>query len=162
MQDKCWVCGSDILAEDNFCRSCGVGLTRSEVDHTTSPKFWNADRQISIGIFLSALGAVIGILSYFMGIVPMLAFGLACFLLGIMALYLPERSSGIAGRLALDLSLPSLLNIEKLLEDLDLDERGIYIPASGLGVCPKVFVPMAETPATRQPPVGLLTVAGSS
>ena len=61
----------------------------------------------------------------------------------------------MAGRLATDSSLPSLLNIEKLLEDLDLDERGIYIPASGLGVCPKVFVPLAQTPATERPPLGL-------
>jgi hypothetical protein len=110
---------------------------------------------MSIGIFLIAIGAVVGLLSYLMGIVPMLAFGLASFLVGILVLYLPERRESIAGRLATNSSLPSLLNIEKLLEDLDLDERGIYIPASGIGVCPRVFVPLAETQATRQPPVGL-------
>jgi len=41
------------------------------------------------------------------------------------------------------------------LEDLDLDERGIYIPTSGLGVSPKVFVPLAQTPATKRPALGL-------
>jgi hypothetical protein len=111
---------------------------------------------MSIGIFLIAIGAVVGLLSYLMGIVPMLAFGLASFLVGILVLYLPERRESLAGRLATDSSLPSLLNIENLLEDLDLDQRGIYIPASGIGVCPRVFVPLAETQATRQPPVGLV------
>jgi hypothetical protein len=92
-----------------------------------------------------------------MGIVPMVAFGLASFLVGVLVLYLPERRGSIASRLATDSSLPSLLNIENLLEDLDLDERGIYIPASGLGVCPRVFIPLAQTQATRQPPVGLIS-----
>jgi len=92
-----------------------------------------------------------------MGIVPMVAFGLASFLVGVLVLYLPERRGSIASRLATNSSLPSLLNIENLLEDLDLDERGIYIPASGLGVCPRVFIPLAQTQATRQPPVGLIS-----
>ena len=157
VQDRCWICGSDILAEDNFCRKCGVELIRSGVEHKTGSKLGNTDRQVSIGIFLTAMGALVGLLSYLMGIIPMLAFGLASFLVGILVLYLPERRGSIAGKLATDSSLPSLLNIENLLEDLDLDEKGIYIPASGLGVCPKVFVPLAETQATRQPPVGLVS-----
>lgn len=156
VQDRCWICGSDILAEDNFCRSCGVELTLEQKGHAIGTGFGSTDTQVSIGIFLAALGAVVGFLSYLMGIVPMLAFGLASFLLGILVLYLPERRESVAGRLATDSSLPSLLNVENLLEELDLDERGIYIPASGLGVCPRVFVPLAETPATKQPPVGLV------
>lgn len=157
VQDKCLICGSDILAEDNFCRSCGVGLTLRQIGHATGSRFGSTDSQLSIGIFLVALGAVVGFLSYLMGIIPMLAFGLASFLLGILVLYLPERRESIAGRLATDSSLPSLLNIENLLEELGLDEKGIYIPASGLGVCPRVFVPLAETQATKQPPVGLVS-----
>jgi hypothetical protein len=157
VQDRCWVCGSDILGEDNFCRTCGVGLIRSEIGYKTSSRYGNTDRQVSIGIFLTATGALVGFLSYLMGIVPMVAFGLASFLVGVLVLYLPERRGSIASRLATDSSLPSLLNIENLLEDLDLDERGIYIPASGLGVCPRVFVPLAQTQATRQPPVGLIS-----
>jgi hypothetical protein len=157
VQDKCWVCGSDIQANDNFCRKCGIQLTRAEIGQPSVRGPRNADRQVSIGIFLTVVGAVIGFLSYLMGIVPMLAFGLASFLIGILILYLPERRGAIAARLATESSLPSLLNIENLLEDLDLDERGIYIPASGLGVCPRVFVPLADTEATRHPPVGLVS-----
>ena len=157
VQDRCWVCGSDILAEDNFCRSCGVELIRSEIGYKTSSRYGDTDRQVSIGIFLTATGALVGFLSYLMGIVPMVAFGLASFLVGVLVLYLPERRGSIASRLATNSSLPSLLNIENLLEDLDLDERGIYIPASGLGVCPRVFIPLAQTQATRQPPVGLIS-----
>jgi hypothetical protein len=157
VQDRCWVCGVDIQANDNFCRKCGTQLTRAEIGQPSARGPSNADRQASIGIFLTVIGAVIGFLSYLMGIVPMLAFGLASFLIGILILYLPERRGAIAARLATESSLPSLLNIENLLEDLDLDERGIYIPASGLGVCPRVFVPLADTEATRHPPVGLVS-----
>lgn len=107
-----------------------------------------------VGVFLIAVGAIVGILSYLMGTVPMLAFGLACFMIGIMVLYLPE-SGRLTSSLAADSSLPSLINTEKLLEDLDLDERGIYIPVSGLGVSSRVFVPLALTPATKRPPLGL-------
>jgi hypothetical protein len=156
VQERCWVCGSDILVEDNFCRKCGVELIRAETASKTASRFEDTDRQAAIGIFLTVMGALVGLLSYLMGIIPMLAFGLASLLVGILILYLPERKGSIASRLATDSSLPSLLNIENLLEDLDLDERGIYIPASGMGVCPRVFVPLAETQATRQPPVGLV------
>jgi hypothetical protein len=157
VQDTCWICGSDLLPEDNFCRKCGVELTLRQKGHSTGSRFRNTDTQVSVGIFLTALGALVGFLSYLMGIVPMLAFGLGSFLLGILVLYLPERRESIAGRLATNSSLPSLLNVENLLEELDLDEKGIYIPASGLGVCPRVFVPLGETQATKQPPVGLVS-----
>jgi hypothetical protein len=156
VQETCWVCGSDILPEDNFCRKCGVELIRSEMGSKNNSRSKDTDRQVSVGIFLTTMGVLVVLLSYLMGIVPMLAFGLASFLVGILILYLPGRSVSVAGRLATDSSLPSLVNTEKLLEDLDLDERGIYIPASGLGVCPRVFVPLADTQATRQPPVGLV------
>lgn len=108
-----------------------------------------------IGIFLTVLGMVVGLSSFLMGIIPMLAFGLGSVLIGILTLYLNE-SDAIGGRLATALILPSLLNIEKLLEDLDLDQRGIYIPVSGLSVSPRVLVPLALTAATRTPPVGLM------
>lgn len=90
-----------------------------------------------------------------MNITPMLAMGFASFIIGIMVLYIPD-SGTVKESLASDSILPPLLNIEKLLEDLDLDERGVYIPATGLGTPPKVFVPMVQTQATDRPPRGLL------
>jgi hypothetical protein len=151
------MCGSEYFSEDNFCRICGVELIRSEIGYKAGSRLEHSDRQVSIGIFLTAMGALVGFLSYLMGIVPMLAFGLASILLGILVVYLPERRESIAGRLATNSSLPSLFNVENLLEDLDLDEKGVYIPASGLGVCPRVFVPLAETQATKHPPVDLVS-----
>lgn len=156
MQHSCWICGSEVLPEDNFCRNCGTELIRSE-KAKTSERLSRVNRRAYIGVFLVALGLTTAIVSYLMEIVPILAFGLASFLIGIMALYLPESDRSIAGSFAADWSLPSLLNIENLLEDLDLDERGIYIPTSGLGVSPKVFVPLSLTPATRKPPLGLVS-----
>lgn len=155
MQDECWICGCDILSEDNFCRKCGTKLTRFQ-NMTAAPSgFKRRDDRVSIGIFLITLGGLIGFVSYLMDIIPMLAFGLASFLIGIMVIYLPESDRTVTGKLATDSSLPSLLNMERLLEDLDLDERGIYIPVSGIGECPKVFVPLVRTRATERPSVGL-------
>lgn len=107
------------------------------------------------GVFLIAIGAIVGTLSYMMGITPMLAMGFASFMIGIMVLYIPD-SGGVRESLASDSILPSLLNIEKLLEDLDLDERGIYIPTTGLSASSRVFVPMIQSHATDRPPRGLI------
>jgi hypothetical protein len=156
VQDNCWVCGTDILPEDNFCRICGVKLVLSDRKSKSGRGTAYGDRRVPVGIFLIVFGVVVAVLSYLMTIIPILALGLASFLIGILMLYLPESSGAIAGRLATDSSLPALLNTEKLLEDLDLDERGIYIPAAGLGVCPKVFVPLVQTPITTRPPLGLI------
>ena len=154
VQDECWICGCDLLPDDNFCRKCGINLTRVG-KATAAMGTIKGDHRVSIGIFLMTLGGLVGFVSYLMEIIPMLAFGLASLLIGIMILYLPESNRSITSKLATDSSLPSLLNTEKLLEDLDLDERGIYIPVSGMGVCPKVFVPLVQTRATERPPVGL-------
>jgi len=152
VQDNCWVCGSEVLSEDNFCRNCGVKLVSSDLVGTQRRR-GAVNRRTVIGIFLTVLGIVVG-LSSLMGIIPMLAFGMGSVLIGILILYLNE-SDLIGGSLVASLVLPSLLNVEKLLEDLDLDQRGIYIPVSGLSVSPRVLVPLALTPATKTPPVGL-------
>jgi len=46
------------------------------------------------------------------------------------------------------------MSIEKLLSDLDLDEKAIYLPPQNSGY-PKTFIPLAATPATKKPPLGL-------
>jgi len=143
-------------AEDNYCRDCGAELLRRDAMPGIRQAPVRTDARVSVGVFLTIVGAIVGTLSYFMGIVPVLAFGLASLLIGLMVLYLPSSDS-VAARIAAESSLPSLLNIERLLEDLDLDERGIYIPVSGLGVAPNVFVPLALTPSTKRPPLGLNT-----
>ncbi len=156
LQDTCWICGAELFVDDNFCRICGVKLILSKGGESPSRGSADGDRRNLLGIFLAVFGVVIAFLSYLMTIIPILALGLASFLIGILTLYLPESRGAISGRLATDSSLPALLNIEKLLEDLDLDERGVYIPASGLGICPKVFVPLVQTPITIRPPPGLV------
>jgi len=155
-QGSCWVCNADVDAEDNYCRDCGAELLRRDGMPGIRQAPVRTDVRVSVGLFLTIVGAIVGALSYFMGIVPVLAFGLASLLIGLMVLYLPSSDSVVA-RIAAESSLPSLLNIERLLEDLDLDERGIYIPVSGSGVAPNVFVPLALTPSTRKPPLGLNT-----
>jgi len=152
VQDTCWICGTDVHPEDNFCRACGVELKRTE--RGTSRKTNRADSRVSVGIFLLTFGVLVSVISYLIGIVAMLAFGLACFLIGIMTLYIPGSEDPVT-RLVTETEFSSLQNTENLLEELDLDQKGIYIPVSGLGVSPKVFVPMALTPATIRPPVGL-------
>lgn len=149
-QETCWICSTDLAPEDNFCRRCGVRLSRLGGLGSR-----HVGQRRPIGVFMVTFGGIVGAFSYLLGIVPMLAFGLAALLIGIMVLYLPESAESYASSLAVDSSLPSLLNVEKLLEDLELDDRGIYIPVSGLGNCPRVFVPLAETVATLSPPLAL-------
>ena len=127
-------------------------MVRAEVQHRPIGEYSNA--RMLVGIFLVAVGGILGVLSYLMGIVPMLAFGLACFLIGIMALYLQD-SKTVAEAIAADSSVSSFLNLENLMRELDLEEKGIYIPVAGFGVSPKVFIPMTLTPATVKPPLGL-------
>jgi hypothetical protein len=152
VQDTCWVCGADILPEDNFCRKCGVELRRRETGPPKGAR--HGGRRWPLGVFLLAFGAIVSVVSYLSGLIPMLAFGLGSLLIGFMILYLPESES-MGGVVETSMVLPSLLNIEKLLEDLDMDQRGIYIPIGGVGVSPRVFIPLAITPATKKPPVGL-------
>lgn len=150
--DKCWICDSECSSEDNFCQTCGAELTHQVA---VKPKRPPVDRHLSVGIFLVAFGGITAAVSLFIGVTPTLALGLASLLIGIMTLYLPEPTDRLAERLASDWSIPALLNIENLLDDLSLNEKGIYIPATGLGVCPKVFVPLTQTPLNRRPPLNL-------
>lgn len=153
VQESWRIFGAVLLVDDHFSQSCGLQLAYADAKEAAQ-KGARADSTTPLGVFLVAVGALVGTLSYLMGIVPMVAFGLASFIIGIMILFLDSGS--IASSIATDSSLPLLLNIENLLEDLDVDEKGIYIPYSGLGVSPKVFVPLAITAATKKPPLGLI------
>jgi hypothetical protein len=106
-------------------------------------------------VFLLVAGGVVGAFSYLSGIVPLLALGLGILLLGVMVLFLPESASFRADRLASLSSFPSIMNDEALIEDLDVTANGIYIPVSGFGAVPKVYVPMLDSDAAPYPPTRL-------
>ena len=149
-QERCWVCGMDVYADDNYCRKCGNQLVRSK----SSPVLKKSEgNRFAVGTFLVAFGGIIAFFSYLMAVVPMLAFGLGSLLIGIMVLYLSE-SRNLEYDYGADSTIPSLLNVEKLLHDLDLTERGIYLPPTEADM-PKVFIPMVLTPSTRKPSLEL-------
>jgi hypothetical protein len=134
---------------------CGVELAHVQPTEPKSKFQSPTNRYVSIGVFLVVFGGVVAGVSLLIGVIPILALGLGSLLIGIMTLYLPEPISDLAGRFASDSSVPALLNIENLMEDLSLNEKGVYIPCSGLGVCPKVFVPLKRTPISKRPPTDL-------
>lgn len=101
------------------------------------------------------LGALVGVFGYLIGIVPVLALGLGSLLLGVMVLSLPEPTASKTGRLIILSSLPSLLDIDALIEDLDIGSRGIYIPVSGFGAVPRVLLPIDESTPPLLPPIKL-------
>ena len=101
------------------------------------------------------LGALVGVFGYFIGIIPILALGLGSLLLGVMILSLPEPTASKTGRLIILSSLPSLLDIDALIEDLAIDSRGIYVPVSGFGAVPKVLLPIKESTPPLLPPFRL-------
>jgi hypothetical protein len=101
------------------------------------------------------LGALVGVFGYFIGIIPILALGLGALLLGVIILTLPEPTTSKIDRLIILSSLPSLQDIDALIEDLDIESRGIYIPVSGFGAVPKVLLPIKESIPPILPPVRL-------
>ena len=152
MPDTCSVCGSKVQSGDNFCRTCGVQL--GNLVELKGPRLSGVSPRVLVGIFTAALGSMVTLLGYLFGIVPLLALGLAALILGIMVLYLPE-SGRIPSYLATSVSLSALVNMERLLEELYLDEKGIYIPTAESGVSPKVFIPLTQTQVTGHPSVEL-------
>ena len=148
------MCGSEIRLKDHFCSSCGAQLTQSARPETRSllarPETFSA-----AGIFMLVLGALVGVFGYFIGIIPILALGLGSLLLGVIILSLPEPTASKTGRLIILSSLPSLLDIDALIEDLDIGSRGIYIPVSGFGNVPKVLLPIKESTPPLLPPARL-------
>ncbi len=98
------------------------------------------------------LGAMVGVFGYLIDIIPILALGLGSLLLGVMILVLPEPTAAKTGRLVMLSSIPSLLDIDALIEDLDIDSRGIYVPVSGFGTVPKVILPIKESSPPILPP----------
>ena len=112
---------------------------------------------LPIGIFLIVGGALVGSFGFLIGVVPLLALGLAALFLGVMVVFLPESTAFRIDRLASLSSLPSIMNMEALMEDLDLTAHGIYIPNSGLAAIPKVFIPIIESALTPNPPLNLVT-----
>lgn len=109
--------------------------------------------RVLAGVFTATLGSLVTLLGYLFGIIPLLALGLSALILGIMTLFLPEPGR-IPSYLATSVSLPALVNLERLLEELYLDEKGTYIPTRA-GVSPKVFIPLTQTQATGRPSVEL-------
>lgn len=104
-----------------------------------------------LGIFLFVVGIAVTVVAYLEGIVPIVALGLGALLLGVMSLFLPESVSFRAGRLATLSSLPSLMDLDALIRDLDIGPRGIYIPVQGFGAVPKVLLPLTDSPFALPP-----------
>jgi hypothetical protein len=148
--ETCSVCGSEVQLGDDFCRTCGVQLGNPEA--LKGPKLSGVSPRVLVGVFTAAFGVMVTLLGYLFGIVPLLALGLGALILGIMVLYLPE-SGRIPSSLATSVSLSALVNLERLLEELYLDEKGIYIPTSDTDVASKVFIPLTQTELTRHPPM---------
>jgi hypothetical protein len=105
------------------------------------------------------VGATVGIFSFLNNIIPLTAFGLGTFFLGVMIIFLPESATFRSDRTALLSSLSSLMNLEALIEDLDINSQGIYIPTTGFGTVPKVVLPITELDT---PPLTLMRFAHSN
>jgi len=148
VSDTCSICGSGVQSSDNFCRTCGVQLG-NQVE-SKSPRLSGVSPRVLVGIFTAVLGSLVTLLGYLFGIIPLLALGIAALILGIMVLYLPEPGR-VPSSLATSVSLSAIINMERLLEELYLEEKGVYIPMTDADVAPKVFIPLTQTKVTEQP-----------
>jgi len=154
----CGICGSVYDAKERFCSNCGTQLAHPEAPEIrrTLPR---SEDFLALGIFMLIAGATVGIFSFLNNMIPLIAFGLGTFFLGIMIIFLPESASFKSDRTALLCSLSSLMNLEALIEDLDINSHGIYIPTTGFGTVPKVVVPIIELDT---PPLTLMRFAHSN
>jgi len=111
-------------------------------------------RYLSFGAGISAFGAVVAYLSYyFLFSVPFTALGIACVILGAASLTLPEYpvpSGAVRGVIH-----ASVMNVEALLEEFDVQAKAIYLPPKdGEAVA---FVPLSSNP--RSPSLETLMAA---
>lgn len=100
-------------------------------------------RYFSFGAGIAAFGGVVTFISYyFLFSVPFAALGVACVILGGATLTLPESpvpSGAVRGVIR-----ASVMNVEALLEEFDVREKGVYLPPKeGESVA---YVPLASNP----------------
>jgi hypothetical protein len=100
-------------------------------------------RYLSFGAGVAAFGAVLAAVSYYLLLsVPFAALGVACVILGGATLTLPESpvpSGAVRGVIH-----ASVMNVEALLEEFDVHEKGVYLPPrDGQSVA---FVPLSVNP----------------
>lgn len=101
-------------------------------------------KYFSFGAAVAAFGVVVAAVSYyFLLSVPFTALGVACVILGGATLALPESpvpSGAVRGVIH-----ASVMNVEALLEEFDVREKGVYLPPKdGQSVA---FVPLTTAPA---------------
>ena len=98
------------------------------------------DRYTGLGLGLLVFGAPFMLYShYVLQMVTFTALGMACVILGSVALLTPSSPVPLAAvRVLMD---GAYVNIEALLEEMDLRERAVYVPRDGRVYC---FVPSGE------------------
>jgi hypothetical protein len=102
-------------------------------------------RQVSFGYGLAVFGGTVAALSFAILIsVPFTALGIACVILGLTLLWLPEQAVP-AGAVRSVLE-GATLTIEALLEEFDATEKAVYLPPkAGLVTA---FIPLKTNPET--------------
>lgn len=122
-----------------------------------------AGRYLLVGTALAGFGAVLAVSAFFiLSNTPLSATGIACVVLGLTVASLPEYP--VARKAARAIIRGSTMNIEELLEEFDVKERGIYLPPRDELVY--VFVPLGPNPteptveAIKKAPVRLISAAG--
>ncbi len=144
-----------------------------------------AVRYVLIGAGVSAFGCILALIAYLiLGIIPLVAFGLACIILGLTAANLPEQVSG-SGAMRSMLQ-GAVRSIEVRLQEIDLatrlpkgvhstnngpkidvlessgNERAVYLPPKEDGLV-SVYIPLGPNPKfeslemMRKAPTGIVS-----
>ncbi len=119
-------------------------------------------RYFSFGVGIASFGAVLAYVSYyFLFSVPFAALGIACVILGAATLTLPE--SPIPSGAVRGVIHSSVMNVEAVLEEFDVQQKAVYLPPrDGEAVA---YVPLSSNPhppsleALLSAPRRLVTVA---
>lgn len=86
-----------------------------------------AGRYVSFGASVALFGAAVSLVSYFVLFsVPFTALGVACVIIGLSAVSLPEQP--VPKRAVRSLIQGATFSIESLLEEFDVREKAVYLP----------------------------------
>jgi hypothetical protein len=133
----------------NVSSGSNAALGKLDMLKTRLGNFVSSERTLFSALVLAGVGAALTLYSYLVGVVPLLALGISCIILGFTAVSLPRHLGGGPGLRAM--LQGATLSVEALLEQCTV-RRATYLPPGDNGTI-QAYVPLSsesETPSLNE------------
>jgi hypothetical protein len=133
----------------NVSSGNSAALGKLDMLKTRLGNFVSSERTLFSALVLAGVGAALTLYSYLVGVVPLLALGISCIILGFTAVSLPRHLGGGPGLRAM--LQGATLSVEALLEQCTV-RRATYLPPGDNGTI-QAYVPLSsesETPSLNE------------